>query len=344
MLSRSLSKLSVVAGFIAALASAQTTPAVQSQIVQLQNLAHTTDSLDKTVPFYRDVLGLPVNGARDPLAQQPQKLDQDMSKFTSTSGMSFRGATFRIPNATFGFELTEFTGGPRKPVRPNLQDIGAATLALQVVDINKVLARVKASGAAIVTIGGTPVNPSGDANSKLREILVRDPDGFFVELQQPDPLPASAAATTGDILGASVQFSIEDSAKTVAFLREAIGFTARPAGALGTNPVVANLIGLPEAQWRITHGSIPGTTLDFGLIEYSGVPRAKIVAGPQDPGSPAFTMVVRDIHAAVEQWTKAGGTVASSGGKPIVRANGAGNVFVRDVNGLMWELIQRANQ
>ena len=28
----------------------------------------------------------------------------------------------------------------------------------------------------------------------------------------------------------------------------------------------------------------------------------------------------------------------------IVRANGAGNVFVRDVNGLMWELIQRASQ
>jgi hypothetical protein len=27
-----------------------------------------------------------------------------------------------------------------------------------------------------------------------------------------------------------------------------------------------------------------------------------------------------------------------------VRASGAGNVFVRDVNGLMWELIQRAAQ
>ena len=240
--------------------------------------------------------------------------------------------------------MTEFTGGPRKPVRPNIQDIGAATLALQVRDIEKVVAKVKASGAPIVTIGGAPVNPTGNPNSKLREIVVRDPDGFFVELQQPDPLPASAANTPGDILGASVQFSIEDSAKTVAFLRDAIGFNARPTGPLGTNPVVANLIGLPGAQWRITHGSIPGTTLDFGLIEYSGVARAKVVAGAEDPGSPAFTMVVRDIIAAVDQWTKAGGTVATTGGKPIVRANGAGNVFVRDVNGLMWELIQSAAQ
>jgi len=338
-------KASIAASFLATCALAQTTPVV-TPVVQLQNLAHTTESLDRTLPFYRDVLSLPVNGTRDPLTQQPQKLDEDMSKFTATKGMSFRGATFRIPNAAFGFELTEFTGGSRKAVHPKMQDIGAATLALQVRDIEKVLAKVKASGAAIVTIGGIPVNPTGNPNSKLREIIVRDPDGFFVELQQPEPLPASAASSntnaTGDILGASVQFSIGDSVKTVAFLRDAIGFNARPTGALGTNAVVANLIGLPGAQWRITHGNIPGTTLDFGLIEYSGVPRAKIVAGAEDPGSPAFTMVVRDINAAVDQWTKAGGTVATTGGKAIVRANGAGNVFVRDVNGLMWELIQRA--
>jgi len=336
MPSTTLLRACLVAGLVAGLASAQSTP-----VVQLQNLAHTTESLDKTVPFYRDVLGLPVNGANDPLSQKPQKLDEDNSKFTATKDMSFRAATFRIPNAAFGFELTEFTGGSRKPVRPNLQDIGATTLGLQVRDIDKVMAKVKASGAVIVTVGGAPLNPTGNANSKLREIVVRDPDGFFVELQQPDPVPATAI---GDILGASVQFSIEDSAKTVAFMQDALGFNARPTGALGTNAVVASLIGLPGVQWRITHGKIPGTTLDFGLIEYSGVTRAKVAAGAEDPGSPAFTMVVRDVNAAVGQWTKAGGTVATSGGKPIMRANGAGNVFVRDVNGLMWELIQRAGQ
>ncbi len=332
-------KVSAAASILAVSGFSQTSP-----VVRLQNLAHTTESLEKTAPFYRDVLGLPLNGTGDPLAQHPQKLDEDMSKFTATKGMSFRGATFRIPNAAFGFELTEFTGGPRKPVRPNLQDPGAATLVLQVRDIERVVAKVKASGAPIVTIGGAPVNPTGNPNSKLREIVMRDPDGFFVELQQPDPLPASAASTPGDLLGATVQFSIDDSAKTVTFLRDAIGFNARPTGPMGTNPVVANLIGLPGSQWRITHGSIPGTTLDFGLIEYPGVARAKVVAGAEDPGSPAFTMVVRDINAAVDQWTKAGGTVTTTGGKAIVRANGAGNVFVRDVNGLMWELIQSAGQ
>jgi len=202
------------------------------------------------------------------------------------------------------------------------------------------LAKLKAANATIVTAGGAPVNPSGNATSKMRELLIRDPDGFFVQFVQPDPVRPTA--TPGDILGASVNLSIEDSARTVAFLHDAIGFTARPTGQLATNAVVANLINLPGAQWRITHGSIPGTMLDFGLIEYAGVPRAKFAPGAQDPGSPAFTMVVRDIDAAVDQWTKAGGTVATTGGKAIKRANRAGNVFVRDVNGFMWELIQRA--
>lgn len=322
------------------LLTAQTPPA--TPVIQLQNLAHAVDSLDKTVPFYRDVIGLPVNGARDPLAQQPQALDEDMSNFTATKGAKFRAATFRIPNAAFGFELTEFTGTARKSAQPNLQDPGAATLSLQIRDMDQMLAKLKGSKATIVTAGGAPVNP-GNANSKMRELLIRDPDGFFVQFVQPDPLPASAA-NGGDILGGSVNLSIEDSAKTVAFLRDAIGFVARPTGQLGSNPVVANLINLPGSQWRITHGSIPGTTLDFGLIEYAGIPRAKFVMGAQDPGSPAFTMVVRDIDAAVDQWKKAGGSVASAGGKAIKRANGAGNVFVRDVNGFMWELIQRAAQ
>lgn len=336
MLSKNSLKLVLAVIAVPAVLSAQTTP-----VVALQNLAHAVDSLDKTVPFYRDVIGLPVNGARDPLAQQPQVLDEDLSKFTATRGAKFRAATFRIPNANFGFELTEFTGISRKSGRPKIQDIGVATLVLQVRDMDSMLAKLRAAGTPIVTARGGPINPSGNPESKLREIVVRDPDGFFIEIQQPDPLPA-VAGTTGDILGGSVILSIEDSAKTTSFLRDAIGFNARPTGRMTTNALVTDLLNLQGAQWRITHGSIPGTTLDFGLIEYSSVPRSRFSLGAQDPGSPAFTMVVRDIDAAVEQWTQAGGTVLSVGGKAIKRPNGSGNVFVRDVNGFMWELIQRA--
>jgi catechol 2,3-dioxygenase-like lactoylglutathione lyase family enzyme len=307
------------------LALAQATP-----VVRLQNLAHAVSSLDKTVPFYRDALGFTVNG--DPLAGEPQKLNEANSNFTNTKGMSFRAATFRIPNAEFGFELTEFTGGERRAGVPNIQDIGAAMLALRVRDLPSTLARAMAAGATMVTSGGEPVNS---------EIIIRDPDGFLISLQQPATIPADA---TGDIVGASINIAVEDTTKSVEFLRNAVGFDARPSSPMGTNPAVLKLVGLSEAQWRITHGHIPGTTADFALIEYHGVPRKTFSLGAEDPGSPAFTMVVRDIEAGVEQWVEAGGTVASAGGEPVVRADGSGNVFVRDVDGFMWELIQRPAQ
>jgi predicted lactoylglutathione lyase len=172
-------------------------------------------------------------------------------------------------------------------------------------------------------------------------VVLRDPDGFFVELQQPATAPADA---TGEILGASINLSVADADKSVEFLRAAIGFEARPASAVTSNPTVLRLIGLDSAEWRIAHGHIPGTTADFGLIEYRGLPRAKFSRGAKDPGSPAFTMVVGDVASATAQWAKAGGTVATTGGKPIVQRNGAGNVFVKDVDGFTWELIQRATK
>lgn len=327
-------KFCLLALSLPALVLAQTTP-----VASLGNLAHTAETLEKTVPFYRDLLGLQMNGSGT--LGQPQELNELMSAFTATKGMKFRAATFRIPNAQFGFELTEFTGAARKPGQPRIQDPGTPTLALQVRDIEKIMAKLKAANVPVVTIGGEPVNPTGNPNSKLREVVVKDPDGFNVELQQPDPLPASAANTQGDILGASIQLAIEDTDASLKFYKDAIGFAARPSGQWGTNETVAKLIGLPGAQWRITHGSIPGTTTDWGLIEYKGPDRKKVNMGAEDPGSPAFTMVVRDIDAAIAQWKAAGGTVVSTGGVAAKSPNGQANVFLRDPNGLMWEMFTR---
>jgi catechol 2,3-dioxygenase-like lactoylglutathione lyase family enzyme len=312
----------------------QQTPA--TPVGQVQNLAHAVDSLEKTVPFYRDVIGLPV-GASDPLAARPAVLNEDMSNVTGTQRAKFRAAVLRIPNAPFNLELTEFTGTTRKNFLPNLQDPGVATLVLQIRDLDQMFAKLRAANAAIVTAGGAPVKVSDNPNIKIRGLVVRDPDGLFIQLIQPDPLPASAANTADMVLGGSVNLSIDDAARTVTFLRDAIGFDAHPTAQLGTSAAATTLINLPGAQWRITHGSIAGTALDFGLIEYVGVPRAKAAPAAADPGSPAVTMVVQDIDAAVDRWKKAGGTVVSTGGKAVKLPNGAGNVFLRDINGLLWE-------
>ncbi len=326
MMNRTLSTLLLPAVLLLpSLVLAQATP-----VVRLQNLAHAVTSLDRTLPFYRDALGFTVNG--EPLSRQPQPLNELFSKFTGTSGMSFRAATFKIPNAEFGFELTEFTNGPREARMPNIQDVGAAMLVLRVRDVNSMLAKALAAGGSVASTGGGVVNNA---------VVLRDPDGFFVELQQPQTLPADVA---GDILGASINVSVVDADKSTEFLRQAIGFEARPSSAVTSNPRVLALLGLESAEWRIAHGHIPGTTTDFASIEYRGLNRASFSPPAKDPGSPAFTMVVDDIVSATKQWVKSGGTVASTGGQPIIQPNGSGNVFVKDIDGFTWELIQRATQ
>ena len=331
--------------FVACCAWAQ---APAAKIERLNNLAHTVDSLEKTVPFYRDVLGLQIPvGRPDPTKATPSALNAEMSRFTGTQGAKFRAAVIPIPFAAFAMELTEFTGLPRKGAVARIQDPGVAILSLQVKDMDAILARLKQAGAPVITIGGEPVNPSGNPASKMREVIVRDPDGFPVQLVQLDPLPATATSAPGNIYGASVSLAVMDTDKSMAFYKEALGFEQKPSGSVGTNKVVADLIGLPGAQWRITHGSIPTVIpstvpLDWAMIEYRVADRKPFLMGAHDPGSPAFTMVVADIEAATARWKAAGGTVMTTGGTPVVQANGAGNVFVRDINGFLWEFIQRA--
>src|SRR5215472_5702392 len=153
-----MSRLLLLLAIPAVMLAQQSADVAATPVIGLGNLAHATESLDKTVPFYREVLGLPVNGGRDPLTQKPQPLDTDMSRFTSTQGASFRAATFKIPGANFGWELTEFTGTGRKADRFAIQDPGSATLVLRVRDIDKTMAKLKAAGAPVVTEGGVPLN------------------------------------------------------------------------------------------------------------------------------------------------------------------------------------------
>jgi predicted enzyme related to lactoylglutathione lyase len=339
---KTLLTLAMVGLALPVLAFAQQAPA--TPVLQIQTVAHAVDSLDKTVPFYRDVIGLRVGGS-DSLAAQPMALNGDQSKLTGTQGAKFRAAVLSIPNAAFDIKLAEFTGITRKNFVPNLQDPGVVTLVLKIRDMDQMLAKLKAAKTTIVTAGGQPINPTGNPNSKMRGLVVRDPDGLFIQLIQPDPLPASAANSADMVLGGSLNLSIEDSARTLTFLQDATGFVvSRPTGQLGASAPAAMMINLPEARWRVTHGSIAGTTLDFGLIEYADVPRAKAAPAAADPGAPALIMVVRDIDAAVDQWKKAGGTVFSTGGQAIKRADGASEVLVRDINGLMYELTSHGAQ
>ena len=104
-----------------------------------------------------------------------------------------------------------------------MQDPGAVTLILLVRDLDAAFAKLKAAGVPVVTTGGAPLAMS--TTNKTRAIIVQDPDGHFVELAQLDPLPATAAPASSNVIGIRLRVTVADMDGTLRFYRERLGLT-----------------------------------------------------------------------------------------------------------------------
>jgi catechol 2,3-dioxygenase-like lactoylglutathione lyase family enzyme len=309
--------------------------------IGVRAIIHSVADLDKTVAFYRDGLGMqPVGPGGKPVTAMPtpQALDESLSKFTDTHGAKFRNASFNIPGAAFMLELTEFTGTSVKKAVPHMQDPGAATLVLTVRDVDAALAGVKKNGGSVLSIGGEAMKIGGEA-SQSRSVFVRDPDGFMLELAGIQPAPKSSAPADSNILAGRIGVTIKDTDQTMKFYHDVLGFETKPAPvAYQTNKTIAMLIDAKGAQWRISSAKVPGTEVNFELLEFKDVPRKDFALRVPDPGSPAVSIHVKDVDAAMKAVAAGGGSIVTRGGEPVKLGPGLG-VFVRDPNGLLIELI-----
>ncbi len=309
--------------------------------VGVRAIIHSVADLDKTVAFYRDGLGMqPVGPGGKPVTSlpMPRALDEELSKFTDTHGAKFRNATFDIPGASLSLELTEFTGTPVKKAMPHMQDPGAATLVLNVRNVDAALEGVKKNGGSVLSIGGAPMKIGGE-NSKSRSVFVRDPDGFMLELADIQPPPKSSAPADSNILGGRIGVTIRDTDQTMKFYHDVLGFETKPAApAFATDKTIATLIDAPGAQWRISSGKVPGSAVGFEFLEFKDVKRKPFDLRVPDPGSPAVSIHVKDVEATMKAVASGGGSIVTRGGEPVKLGAGVG-VFVRDPNGLLIELI-----
>jgi catechol 2,3-dioxygenase-like lactoylglutathione lyase family enzyme len=324
---------------IAAPPSTQDSPAAATGV---RAIIHSVADLDKTVAFYRDGLGLQMVGNDGKPATKtpmPQTLDEDLSKFTDTHGAKFRNASFKIPGAKFDLELTEFTNWPqRKTAVPHMQDPGAGTLVLIVRDVDAALAGVNKTGGSVLSIGGKPMKIGGE-QSKSRSVFVRDPDGFMLELAAIQPLPATTAPAGSNVTGGRIGITIADTEQTMKFYRDVLGFETKPAKAeFATDKTIASLIDAEGAHWRISSAHVPGSSVEFELLEFKDVKRAKFSLAVPDVGSPAVSVQVKDVRAAMEAVKAGGGSIVTAGGQPVKLGGGLG-VFVKDPNGFLIELI-----
>jgi catechol 2,3-dioxygenase-like lactoylglutathione lyase family enzyme len=126
---------------------------------------------DKTVAFYRDLLGFHASvGASF-------NGDKLMADTAGTPGAQFRQSRLEAPDVSLPIGLIEFKGINRKSLSPRLQDPGMSMLQVMVRDLDTLLKTLKAGGAAIVSVDGEPVTMG-----PLRLAVVRDPNNLFLEL------------------------------------------------------------------------------------------------------------------------------------------------------------------
>ena len=301
---------------------AQTPPDV---ITGAGNFSPIVADLDRSLAFYHDAFGLDVPGPAV-AGPRPFQVDASLLNFLGVPTAQIRFATVRIPGSTMGIEIVDFKDIDRKPVQPRLQDPGAVRLILLVRDIDAMFARLKSAKVPVVTVGGAPLN---------RAVIVKDPDGFFIQIMQPDPLPETTAPAASNIIGARFGLTIADTDKTIRVYRDLLGFQPQTEAAFRTDKPLNDLMNTPGAQIRRSTARVPGSAVDWELLEFKGIDRKPIGTRIQDPGATRFQLRVRDADATVKTLTTAGGTVITTGGDggPITMRN-LRVALVRELNNL----------
>jgi catechol 2,3-dioxygenase-like lactoylglutathione lyase family enzyme len=323
-----------------------TTPAPATVVHGLYNWVHSTADAERAFAFYRDVLGIElapspfIPGATAPEGIRPWSAvrpDEIIWDLTDTKGSRARTVFMRAPNTPFGLELSEFIEIPREHRAANPWDPGASRLIFHVRDLNAVLVKVAARGAQVVTLGGGPVSARAG-----RAVLVRDPDGYLVELRQAAAAEL-ASAGDGQIVSTGIGLTVEDTPVALRLYRDLLGFDVRDTWQASSAELALN--GLDGGQLEQTLTVIPGTAIAVVLADYD-LSGTRVTAEPfrwriQDVGSPQFQLEVRGLDDLLARTRAAGYRFLSVGGRPIQRPFGR-FVFLLDSDSILVEYAEPA--
>jgi catechol 2,3-dioxygenase-like lactoylglutathione lyase family enzyme len=293
--------------------------------------------LDKAVAFYRDGLGLEPQGPRGDATNNPALRDM-----FGLPDAKLRWQITRTAALGGGVEIIEISGVDGKPVERNFQDPGAYTLIAIVRDLDATLARLKTFGASVTTIGAVPATLPYGPGQQAKMVMLKDPDGHFVEIVQPDRLPETQAPASANVIGVRVRYTVDDVDEAMRLYRDALGMKALNTPSFSENAAVSAALGVKGGQYRVGLLQVPTSGLVFEVMDMKGVERRNVEGRIQDPGSTRIQLRVSDVDAAIAAFAKFGGKVVSTGGRSMdlpVGDNTLKVAIVRDADGLFVVLI-----
>ena len=151
----------------------------------LHHVGLTVADLERSIRFYRDVLGLILVGRRT-------VADEYVGQQTGFPGVRLAVASFRTSaDSPHSFELVQYLKYQANVVEPATNRPGTAHLCFRVDDLRHIYERLLTQG---VRFRSTPVTITNGPNRGGHVIYLYDPDGFTVELFEPSPIPANSSA------------------------------------------------------------------------------------------------------------------------------------------------------
>lgn len=145
-----------------------------ASITKAHHMGLQVADLDRSVAFYRDILGFEIVFAWNPQAAYIREL-------VGYPDADIHAAILRLPGSDVFLELMEYRNVERTPVDTGTANPGTAHIAFYVDDLETLYADLTARGARSVS---KPVTPTIGPNEGGRAVYLIDPDGIRVELIQ----------------------------------------------------------------------------------------------------------------------------------------------------------------
>jgi len=157
----------------------QTTTAATWRLGQVHHLGLTVADIERSICFYRDVLGMTL------VRRRPQVDNDYVSLQTGYPGVVLNVASFKIaPDSPQSLEVVQYMNHAGQPVETATNRAGNSHLCITVDDLRSCYAELKAKGVGFKT---EPVTITAGPNAGGLVVYFYDPDRYLLELFQPPP-------------------------------------------------------------------------------------------------------------------------------------------------------------
>ena len=146
-----------------------------AKILGAHHTSFTVADLERSVAFFRDVLGFELLFTREVRQEY-------FDRIVGLPGCVVRVALFRIPGGGHHVELFQYLAPRGEPHRPRPCDPGSTHLSLLVDDLAGLVGELRSRGAVLA---GEPVLINAGPNEGGLAMYLQDPNGVLVELFQP---------------------------------------------------------------------------------------------------------------------------------------------------------------